>query len=207
MFLYWIAMMYPHHCRSIAELSGWVEENGTYISFWLSQGKTSCLRPYFEYKLTPLHLILLLLKLMGDYLSRKADSRTGNLGGYIQLKRVQYRVSPCSSIKHCKRDLPYHSAADLRKSLMKLCYFLNLQKQHTLYFGQTSSGTAPLLCRCSVIVLMASSGKFHPPPALPKGSSEEEKISPVMMVVLSQWNNNKQGNLSSSVVHFFFIYI
>ena len=48
---------------------------------------------------------------------------------------------------------------------MLLCYFLNLQKQHMLYFGQMSSGAALLLCRCSVVVLMVSSGKFHPPPA------------------------------------------
>lgn len=128
--------------QSIGELSGWVEENGTCISFWLSWGNTSCLRPHFEYRLTPVHLILLPLELMWDCLSRKADSRTGNLGGYIQLKRVQYRVFCCSSIKHCKRDLPYHSAADLRKRLMLLCYFLNLQKQHTLHFGQRSSRTA-----------------------------------------------------------------
>lgn len=176
MVLYWIAVMYLHRCRSITELSGWAEENGTCISFWLSQGNTSCLRPYFECRLTsPLHLVLLPLKLMGGYLSRKTDGRTGNLDGYIQLKRVQLGVFPCSSIKNCKRDLPYHSAADLRKSLMLLCYFLNLRKHHMLCFGHMSSGTALLLCRCSVIVLMVSSGKFLLPPTLPKHSLEEEK--------------------------------
>jgi len=69
---------------------------------------------------------------------------------------------------------------------MLLSYFLNLQKQHTLYFGQMTSRTALLLCRCSVIVLTVSSGKFHLSPALPKDSSEKEKVSPVMRVVLSQ---------------------
>lgn len=87
-------MMYLDHCRSITELLGWVEENGSCISFWLSRGTTSCLRPYSEYRLTPLHLILLPSKLMGDYLSRKADGRTASLREYIQLKRMQYRVFP-----------------------------------------------------------------------------------------------------------------
>lgn len=58
---------------------------------------------------------------------------------------------------------------------MLLCYFLNLQKHHMLYFGHMSSGSALLLCRCSVVVLMVSSGRFHLPPALPKHSLEEEK--------------------------------
>lgn len=125
--------------QSISELLGWIE-NGTCISFWLSQANTSCLRPHFEYRLTPLHVILLPLKLMWGSLSRKADRRTGNLGGYIQLKRVQYRAFPCSSMKHCKRDLPYHSVADLRKRLKLLCYFLNLQKQHTCILVRGAAG-------------------------------------------------------------------
>lgn len=128
--------------QSLSELPGWVEENGTCILFWLSRANTSCLRPHFECRLTPLHLILQPLKLMWGCLSRKADSMTGNLGGYFQLKRVQYRIFACSSMKHCKRDLPYHSAADLRKRLMLLCYFLHLQEQHTLHCGQRSSRTA-----------------------------------------------------------------
>lgn len=58
---------------------------------------------------------------------------------------------------------------------MLLWYFLNLQKQQTLYFGQMGSGPALLLCRHSVLAPMPSSGKFHTAhPGL--DSLEEEKV-------------------------------
>lgn len=142
--------------QSLSELPGWVEENGTCISFWLSRANTSCLRSHFEFRLTPLHLILLPLKLMWGCLSRKADSKTGNLGGYIQLKKVQYRVFPCSGMKHCKRDLPYYSAADLRERLM--LFSKSAKAAHSALWPEEQQDC----CKCSVIAWMVfSSGKFH----------------------------------------------